>query len=299
MKSLKKLSHYILCTLITVLSVCSCQPQIVDMSTEGVVKIKVLVQEGNLPVIQQILESRINNAFNVQTQSLLLKDTRVIEFYAPKGTDVNRFKCLLSSSSELKMGIVAEELDVLEYLHKTRDYSSQINWMEGPTIKYMFTDTNGGFGIAKGLMDINAKNRELEIGIKWYKVKQGSNKQNINENNLLMVAPVIIGTTKKMGRLIEYARPDVHPQMGEYFINVGFTTEGADVVAKLTEQAINKQLAIIIDHEIYSMPMVMSKISGGRSVISGGVNTMEEVRDLAAVISAGQIPGKIEIISIE
>ncbi|MEI6128279.1 MAG: protein translocase subunit SecD, partial [Pseudomonadota bacterium] len=56
-----------------------------------------------------------------------------------------------------------------------------------------------------------------------------------------------------------------------------------------------KRLAIILDNNVYSAPVIQDKISGGHAQITGRF-AMEEARDLAIVLRAGSLPAPVKIL---
>ncbi|MBT9151266.1 MAG: hypothetical protein DDT40_01454 [candidate division WS2 bacterium] len=77
---------------------------------------------------------------------------------------------------------------------------------------------------------------------------------------------------------------------------IEFNKEGSKIFEELTEKNLGKVLAIYIDNVPISMPIVQSKISGGRAQITGNF-TVEEARSLARNLNAGALPVPIALIS--
>ena len=75
---------------------------------------------------------------------------------------------------------------------------------------------------------------------------------------------------------------------------IELSDEGAKIFSKMTAENINKNLTIVLDGEAYSSPKIMSKIDGGKCVISGNF-TKDEAKDLAALIQYGELPLKFRI----
>ncbi|MFA7614328.1 MAG: protein translocase subunit SecD, partial [Candidatus Caldatribacteriota bacterium] len=73
-----------------------------------------------------------------------------------------------------------------------------------------------------------------------------------------------------------------------------FKTSGAKIFEQVTGANIGRRLAIVLDDNVYSAPVVQSKIAGGSAQITlgtGDYNTvMTEARDLALVLRAGALP---------
>jgi len=55
------------------------------------------------------------------------------------------------------------------------------------------------------------------------------------------------------------------------------------------------RMAIILDNNVYSAPVIQDRIGGGRAQITGNF-TMEEARDLAIVLRAGSLPAPVKIL---
>ncbi len=72
--------------------------------------------------------------------------------------------------------------------------------------------------------------------------------------------------------------------------------EAAKQWARITAANIEKQVAIVLDGQVYSAPRVNSVIEGGRSQITGNFTT-EEAKDLANVLKSGKMAAKVDIIS--
>lgn len=65
--------------------------------------------------------------------------------------------------------------------------------------------------------------------------------------------------------------------------------------SQLTERNIGRCLAIVIDDQVYSAPMVNAKIEGGRSSITGNF-TQDEAKEMAAVLQSSPMPSKIKFL---
>jgi preprotein translocase subunit SecD len=82
----------------------------------------------------------------------------------------------------------------------------------------------------------------------------------------------------------QYQEPEVEFQ---------FNQEGARKFGELTGANIGKQLAIVLDNQIYSAPVINSRISS-RGQITGSF-TPEDAQDLAIVLRAGALPVPVRI----
>lgn len=82
------------------------------------------------------------------------------------------------------------------------------------------------------------------------------------------------------------------------YLNIQFTSEGAELFERITRQNVGMQLGIFLDGEMLSAPTINEPISGGRAVITGDF-TADEVRDLAQNLNFGALPVPIELQSTQ
>ena len=79
------------------------------------------------------------------------------------------------------------------------------------------------------------------------------------------------------------------------YVGIAFASLGAKRFERVTGENIKKRMAIILDNNVYSAPVIQDKISGGRAQITGNF-TMDEARDLAIVLRAGSLPAPVRIL---
>ena len=82
---------------------------------------------------------------------------------------------------------------------------------------------------------------------------------------------------------------------GQWVVNLDMNKEGRKKWAKFTGQHINRQVAIILDNKVYMAPFIRDKISTGSTQISGFAS-MQEAKDIASVLKAGELPAPINIV---
>lgn len=84
-------------------------------------------------------------------------------------------------------------------------------------------------------------------------------------------------------------------QGNQAVVGLEFNSEGADKFADLTAKNIGKQIAIVLDGEVLTAPVVQEAITGGRAQISGS-RDIEDAERLAILLRSGSLPVKIEIL---
>lgn len=84
----------------------------------------------------------------------------------------------------------------------------------------------------------------------------------------------------------------------EPLVMVDFNDEGKALFALVTRENVGKQLAIFLDGEVLSQPVIREPIEGGTAVISGGF-TPDEARELVRNLNIGALPVPIHLASTE
>ncbi len=97
------------------------------------------------------------------------------------------------------------------------------------------------------------------------------------------------------GSRIVDARVQINQQYNEPYVTLSFDAMGARLFERITEENVHKRLAIVLDGNVYSAPVIQEKISGGRAQITGRF-TLEEAKDLAIVLRAGALPAPVKIV---
>ena len=90
------------------------------------------------------------------------------------------------------------------------------------------------------------------------------------------------------GEVVTDARQDFD-QQGKAEVSMGMNVEGAKDWATITENNVGRHVAIVLDNLVYSFPVINQRIGGGQSSIAGNF-TIDEAKDLANVLKAGQLP---------
>lgn len=122
------------------------------------------------------------------------------------------------------------------------------------------------------------------------------------------IASVIAGTTtpsfvatELTGRYLKKADLQFGAQGGagvanEPIVVLTFTDEGAALFARITSENVGNTLAIFLDGEPISTPVIREAITGGTATISGGFSP-QEARELVRNLNFGALPVPIELVS--
>ncbi len=91
------------------------------------------------------------------------------------------------------------------------------------------------------------------------------------------------------------AQPAFDQQTGRPIVNFRFNVRGAQRFGQTTSENVGRQLAIVLDNEVVSAPVIQTAITGGSGMISGSF-TVEQVNNLAVLLRAGALPAKLTIV---
>jgi protein-export membrane protein SecD len=84
--------------------------------------------------------------------------------------------------------------------------------------------------------------------------------------------------------------------LSEPQVSLKFDEEGTRLFAEITKRNIEKRVAIYLDNEIISAPVVRSEITNGEAVISGNF-TVDEAKKLVKRLNEGALPVPITLVS--
>lgn len=101
--------------------------------------------------------------------------------------------------------------------------------------------------------------------------------------------------TLMTGEVLKDARVTIDTQFNEPYVALEFDDIGAKLFEQITGANVKKRLAIILDDNVYSAPVIQEKIAGGRAQITGRFD-MKEAGDLAIVLRAGALPAPVKIL---
>lgn len=101
--------------------------------------------------------------------------------------------------------------------------------------------------------------------------------------------------TDLTGKDLRRAQVTFDQNTSEPQVTLDFTSEGGTKFAAITGRNVGKQVAIALDDQIISAPVVRQEITGGSAVISGGF-TVDDAKNLSIQLNAGALPVPIAVI---
>jgi preprotein translocase subunit SecD len=97
------------------------------------------------------------------------------------------------------------------------------------------------------------------------------------------------------GDLLAEAHVSIDQRFNEPYVSLRFNDAGAKIFEEITAKYVKHRLAIILDGNLYSAPVIQERIEGGNAQITGNFS-MEEAKDLAIVLRAGALPAPVKLI---
>lgn len=96
-----------------------------------------------------------------------------------------------------------------------------------------------------------------------------------------------LGPTLLTGDKLSKAAAGYDPS-GKVVVTMSFTREGEEIFEEISSENIGKQLAIVLDGEIKSAPVIRQVIEG--DAVIENIGSLEEAQDIALVLQTGALP---------
>lgn len=100
------------------------------------------------------------------------------------------------------------------------------------------------------------------------------------------------------GKDVEKSSVYIDPQTGKPVIKLELNEEGKQKFAEATKKYKGQKIAIKMDNETLTDPVVNDIISNGEAIISGN-RSMEEAEKVSGIINAGALPVPVKAVSVE
>jgi preprotein translocase subunit SecD len=236
------------------------------------------VEDTALSKSIEVIRNRIDE-FGVTEPEIVSQGTDRIVVQLPGVKDIDRAKDLIGKTAKLEFKFVNDEgsAAIGEWMEKVKaagivfnkgerfsDYVNKVN-------ELLASDLPKGFEIAF------------------------SKESNKNTNEITNMDPYLVeSVTALTGEELQEAFVRMDQEQNRPYVALEFKANGAKIFEEITGANIGKRLAIVLDGNVYSAPMVQGRIAGGSAQITlgtGDYNTvMSEARDLALVLRAGALP---------
>jgi len=231
----------------------------------------------------EVIRNRIDE-FGVTEPEIVSQGEDRIVVQLPGVKDIERAKDLIGKTAKLSFRIVNEDVSP----------AALQSWMQ--------TSEKDGLVYKRGerfsdyAMEMNKKFKdEIPNGFELVFKKI----LNPVSNEVEQLIPYVVEATPSVtGEELQDAIVRIDPQDNQPYVAITFKSQGAKLFEKVTGDNIGKRLAIILDNNVYSDPVVQSRIGGGNAQITLGQGNyndlLKEARDLSLVLRAGALPVELE-----
>lgn len=236
------------------------------------------VEDTALSKSIEVIRNRIDE-FGVTEPEIVSQGTERIVVQLPGVKDIDRAKDLIGKTAKLEFKFVNDEAT-----------ASMGDWMD--KVK------KAGLEYKKGerFSDYVRKVNELLAADlpKGFEIAY-SKETNKNTNEITNLEPYLVeNVTTLTGEQLQEAFVRMDQEQNRPYVALEFKAAGAKIFEEITGANVGKRLAIVLDGNVYSAPVVQGRIAGGSAQITlgtGDYNTvMSEARDLALVLRAGALP---------
>jgi len=126
--------------------------------------------------------------------------------------------------------------------------------------------------------------------IEGYEVKTMKTRDEKEEKLLIKEDAVLTGDM-----LVNATTEFSQQGFGLPYVSLEFNDKGGDIFAEVTGTNTGKRLAIVLDGEVYTAPVIRERIPSGRAQITGNFS-VQEAKDIALILRAGSLPAPVKII---
>jgi len=126
--------------------------------------------------------------------------------------------------------------------------------------------------------------------IEKYELKSVETREGKSENLLVETDAVLTGD------MLVDARTEFSQQgFGQPYVSLELNDRGGDIFADVTGKNVGRRLAVVLDGEVYTAPVIRERIPSGRAQITGNFS-VQEAKDIALVLRAGALPAPVVIL---
>lgn len=216
----------------------------------------------------EVIRNRIDE-FGVTEPEIVSQGRDRIVVQLPGVKDISRAKDLIGRTAKLEFKFVNDEIPLAtlnEWLDKVKkagiEYKKGERWSDYVRAinTHLVSDLPKGFEIAFS-KTVN-KNTNVVTNLEPYLVEAGSS---------------------LTGEELQEATVRIDQQQNRPYVGLEFKPQGAKIFEEITGANTGKRLAIVLDGNVYSAPVVQGRIAGGSAQITLGAGdynaTMMEARD--------------------
>lgn len=237
------------------------------------------IEETALSKSIEVIRNRIDE-FGVTEPEIVSQGSDRVVVQLPGVKDIDRAKELIGKTAKLEFKFVNDEIPPMalsDWMEKVK--TSGIEFKKGERFSNYVASVN------EFLKNDVPKGYEIAF----------AKTTNRNTNEITNLEPYLIeAATSLTGEELQEASVRIDQEQNRPYVALDFKASGARIFEEITGKNIGKRLAIVLDGNVFSAPVIQGKIAGGSAQITLGTGdyttVMAEARDLALVLRAGALP---------
>lgn len=241
------------------------------------------IEENAIKKSIEVIRNRIDEFGVTEPEIVSLGDDRVV-VQLPGVKDIERAKDLIGKTAKLSFKLVNEEVT-------TAELTSYMEEAKKEGLEY-----KRGERFSEYVLKFNQKlGDKIPAG---YEVVFKKILNPVTTEVEQLIPYVVEQSASVTGEDLQDATVRIDQQNNQPYVGITFKPRGAKLFEKVTGDNIGKRLAIILDGNVYSDPVVQARIGGGNAQITLGAGNynelLKEARDLSLVLRAGALPVELE-----
>lgn len=257
----------------------------------------------------QIVRTRVDR-FGVSEPSIIKQGANRIIVELPGVDDEQRVRNLLKGTARLEFRLTPEPAELTAALQNVINAYTVTTQAEGDTtatqsnvLAEIFQPVGQGVVMGYAAAPDTARVRELllapdvrrywprDMTLMWTSKPE----QEAADGTGVFAFIAVRSTVELVGDAIVEARQSFDPQTNAPEVSMTMNAEAARVWSRITGANIGRPVAIVLDGAVITFPNVISRITDGRSSITGLSGT-NEADDLVNILMSGALPAPLDIV---
>lgn len=226
----------------------------------------------------EVIRNRIDE-FGVTEPEIVSQGANRIVVQLPGVKDIDRAKDLIGQTAKLEFRMVNDQVpmsSLQSFMTKVKD--AGIEFKKGQRFSDYLKAVNAH--LAEDL----PQGHEIAFA-----------KTTNRDNEIIDLEPYLLENRAALtGDELQEAMVRIDQQNNRPYVAMDFKPTGARIFSDLTGNNVGRRMAIVLDGNVYSAPVINERIPGGSAQITLGrgdyESSMREARDLALVLRAGALP---------
>lgn len=248
-----------------------------------------------LDTAMAVLENRVD-AFGVAEVSLIKQPPYRIILEMPGVSDPEQVKSLVQAEAQLYFHLVAPKSEIGRILPEIdsvvpEDFVQLIPQTD-PYVAAVAVQYPENYHIVDEIINRPEVKRIIpgQYMFKWGGIEKPTNYITTEHRYLYMLE----ADYDVDGKFLDNAFMTADPMTNRPEVILVFNSDGKRKFARLTSDHVGEHLAIVMNDQVYSAPVIKDRITQGTANISG-IDSFEEARQISVVLRAGALPAPLKV----